>query len=199
MAEEVKTTETQPQAPAAPATAQPSAPAVDMDKLADILDKKLSVTEKGVMKSYFEQQGLSPEEANQAIEQFKTGRQNAQAEQSKALSEAKQALQTAQAELSRMRVENEGRRQAAALGLDEKGADYALRLADLSKAVGPDGAVSEEAIKAALEQVLKDIPALAPKTEATGFRDIGLPSTVQQPQAPAAPQNTKRWNRFNHM
>ena len=71
MAEETKTVETE-QTPQTPA-AQPAAPAVDMDKLADILDKKLSVTEKGVMKSYFEQQGLSPEEANQAIEQFKTG------------------------------------------------------------------------------------------------------------------------------
>lgn len=197
MAEETKTTEAQ--QPAQAPAVQPVAPAVDMDKLADILDKKLSVTEKGVMKSYFEQQGLSPEEANQAIEQFKAGRQNAQAEQNKALSEAQQALQAAQAELSRMKLENEGRRQAAALGLDEKGADYALRLADLSKAVGPDGAVSEEAIKSALEQVLKDIPALAPKTEAAGFRDIGLPSAAQQPQAPVTPQNAKRWNRFNHM
>ena len=199
MAEEVKTTETQPQAPEAPATAQPSAPAVDMDKLADILDKKLSVTEKGVMKSYFEQQGLSSEEAAQAIEQFKAGRQNAQAEQGKALNEAQQALQAAQAELSRMKLENEGRRQAAALGLDEKSADYALRLADLSKAQGQDGAISEEAIKAALEQVLKDIPALAPKNEGTGFRDIGLPSAAQPARPQAAPQNTKRWNRYNHM
>lgn len=197
MAEEVKSAETQ-QPQVRPAAAQPATPAVDMDKLSDILEKKLSVTEKGVMKSYFEQQGLSPEEAAQAIEQFKTGRQNAQAEQGKALSEAQQALQAAQAELVRMRLENEGRRQAAALGLDEKSADYALRLADMSKAMGQDGAISEEAIKNALEQVLKDIPALAPKNEASGFRDIGLPSASQQPQAPIMPQSTKRWNRINH-
>ena len=194
MAEEIKSTEVQTPAPAAPN----AAPAVDMDKLADILDKKLSVTEKGVMKSYFEQQGLSPEEANQAIEQFKAGRQNAQAEQSRALSEAQQALQSAQAELSRMKLENAARRQAAALNLDEKSADYALRLADLSQAVGQDGAISEEAIKGALEQVLKDIPALAPKSEPSGFRDVGLPSAAQPAQPQAIPQNTKRWNRFNH-
>ena len=196
MAEEVKTTEVQAQLQTPTATS--AAPAVDMEKLADILDKKLSVTEKGVMKSYFEQQGLSPEEANQAIEQFKAERQNAQAEQGKALNEAQQALQAAQAELSRMKLENEGRRQAAALGLDEKSADYALRLADLSKAQGQDGTISEEAIKAALEQVLKDIPALAPKNDGTGFRDVGLSSAVQQPQAPVTPPNAKRWNRFNH-
>lgn len=193
MSEEAKTTETT-QTPQP--TAQPAAPAVDMDKLADILDKKLSVTEKGVMKSYFEQQGLSPEEANQAVEQFKAGRQQAREQQGKALTEARQALQSAQAELARMRLENEGRRQAAALGLDEKGADYALRLADLSKAQGQDGAVSGDAVKAALEQVLKDIPALAPRNEG-GFRDVGLPS-ADQPAATAAPQNTRRWNRFNH-
>lgn len=196
MAEETKTVETE-QTPQTPA-AQPAAPAVDMDKLADILDKKLSVTEKGVMKSYFEQQGLSPEEANQAIEQFKAGRQQAQVQQGEELNKARQALQAAQQELSRMKLENAARRQAAALNLDEKSADYALRLADLSGAVGQDGAVSEEAIKGALEQVLKDIPALAPKSEPSGFQ-VGLPSAAPQTQAQAAPQNTKRWNRFNHM
>lgn len=198
MAEEVKSTEAQQTPQAQPAATQPAAPAVDMDKLADILDKKLSVTEKGVMKSYFEQQGLSSEEAAQAIEQFKTGRQQAQAQQGEELSKAQQALQAAQQELSRMKLENAARRQAAALNLDEKSADYALRLADLSGAVGQDGAISEESIKAALEQVLKDIPALVPKSDGSGFRDVGLPSAVQQPAAQAQMQNAKRWNRFNH-
>ena len=195
MAEDVKTTETQ---QAQSAAAQPAAPAVDMDKLADILDKKLSVTEKGVMKSYFEQQGLSSEEAAQAIEQFKAGRQQAQADQTQALTKAQQELQAAQGEIARMKLENAARRQAAALGLDGKSADYAIRMADLSAAAGEGGAVSEETVKAALEQVIKDIPALTPKSEASGFRDIGLPSAAQPSQVQTAPQNTKRWNRFNH-
>lgn len=195
MAEESKTTETQQtQAPAV----QPAAPAVDMDKLADILDKKLSVTEKGVMKSYFEQQGLSSEEAAQAIEQFKAGRQQAQADQSQALTKAQHELQAAQGEIARMKLENAARRQAAALSLDGKSADYAIRMADLSAAAGEGGDISEEAVKAALEQVIKDIPALAPKNEASGFRDIGLPSAAQPAPAQTIPQNAKRWNRFNH-
>lgn len=43
----------------------------DYEKLASIVNGKQSVTEDTVLKNYFKQQGLSQEEATQAMQQFK--------------------------------------------------------------------------------------------------------------------------------
>ena len=48
---------------------------VDYDKLASIVNKKSSTTEDKVLQGYFKNQGLSPEEAAQAIQQFKSTRE----------------------------------------------------------------------------------------------------------------------------
>ena len=47
--------------------AQKVTPEIDYDKLSALLDKRRSTAEQGVLKSYFEQQGLSGEEVSAAI------------------------------------------------------------------------------------------------------------------------------------
>lgn len=60
---------TPPTPPAPPAS--PAAPEIDYDKLASIVQGKQSATEDSVLRGYFKQQGLSKEDADKAIADFK--------------------------------------------------------------------------------------------------------------------------------
>ena len=75
---------------------------------------------------------------------------------------------------------------------------YLLKMADFDTAWEKDGKLSAENVKAALEKVLKDVPALKPdRAEQAGFqigagRDGGSREGAVQNSVPQ-----KRWNRFN--
>lgn len=158
-------------------SAAPTTPQIDYDKLMQLVQGKQSVTEESVLKGYFKQQGLSKEEAEQAMASFKQ-QQAAQQPDVKALQT--QAAQ-AQAMAQQKEVENQAILQAIQLGIDAKTVPYVLKLADLSNVTGQDGKINEEDLKGALNKVLEDVPALKPTAEqSTGFRQIGASGGQQQ-------------------
>lgn len=162
----------QPQPGAAPTT-----PQIDYDKLIQLVQGKQSATEESVLKGYFKQQGLSKEEAEQAMASFK---QQQAAQQPDVNALQTQAAQ-AQAMAQQKEVENQAILQAIQLGIDAKTVPYVLKLADLSSVTGQDGKINEESLKTALNKVLEDVPALKPTAEQTsGFRQIGASGSQQQ-------------------
>lgn len=162
----------QPQPGTAPVT-----PQIDYDKLIQLVQGKQSVTEESVLKGYFKQQGLSKEEAEQAMASFK---QQQAAQQPDVNALQTQAAQ-AQAMAQQKEVENQAILQAIQLGIDAKTVPYVLKLADLSSVTGQDGKINEESLKTALNKVLEDVPALKPTVEqTTGFRQIGASGSQQQ-------------------
>lgn len=156
--------------------AAPTTPQIDYDKLMQLVQGKQSVTEESVLKGYFKQQGLSKEEAEQAMASFK---QQQAAQQPDVNALQTQAAQ-AQAMAQQKEVENQAILQAIQLGIDAKTVPYVLKLADLSNVTGQDGKINEESLKTALNKVLEDVPALKPTAEqTTGFRQIGASSGQQ--------------------
>lgn len=169
MAEENNQNQTQNEQPAAN-TQQGGAPAIDYEKLASILAGRTAATEESVLKGYFKQQGITGEEAQQAIAAFKQQR----AEKSPDAAALKQQAEKAAADAIRATMENKALLMAAELGVELKTMPYVLKMADLSGAVA-DGAIDDEKLKAAISQVLEDIPQLKAATKAqeqanTGFR-----------------------------
>lgn len=155
----------QPQPGAAPTT-----PQIDYDRLIQLVQGKQSVTEESVLKGYFKQQGLSKEEAEQAMASFK---QQQAAQQPDVNALQTQAAQ-AQAMAQQKEVENQAILQAIQLGIEAKTVPYVLKLADLSSVTGQDGKINEESLKTALNKVLEDVPAFKPTSEQTsGFKQIG--------------------------
>lgn len=153
---------------------QTAAPSIDYDKLASIINGKQTVTEDTVLKNYFKQQGLSQEELNQAITSYKAEK----AKRTPDVGALQNQLTTKNEELQKALVNNQATMEAVNLGLDAKAIPYVVKLADMSKAVNEDGSVNAEEVKKALEQVLKDVPALkgtqAPEqTGALGGFQIG--------------------------
>ena len=182
---------------AAPQNGQ-SAPGVDYDKIQSMLDTATAKKENAVLKSYFQQQGLTEEEISRAISDFKETKQKQSAQQASDSNELKQKVADAEKLAKTAQVELEATRIAMTLGVDAKTMPYLLKMADFDTAWEKDGKLSAENVKAALEKVLKDVPALKPdRAEQAGFqigagRDGGSREGAVQNSVPQ-----KRWNRFN--
>lgn len=149
---------------------------VDYDRLQEMINTATAKKENAVIKDYFMQQGLSENELHQAIAAFKQNKeqqaseqQNVNANLQNELTAAKQLAEQAQVELTATKV-------AVELGINVKTLQYVLKMADFSKAKDADGKISEDNIKASLEQVLKDVPALKPSTENNSGFQIGAPA-----------------------
>ena len=152
---------------------QPGQQAIDYGKIQQMLDGTLKAKEDTALKAYFKQQGLSQEEAEQAIAAFK---------QQKAANTpdvgAMQAQVTqAQAAARQAQIESAAVMAAVGLGVDAKTIPYVIKMADLSQVVGQDGKINEETMKAALNKVLEDVPGLKPQAAgSTGFIQVGAAS-----------------------
>lgn len=152
-------------------------PAIDYEKIQQMLEGTLKAKEETALKAYFKQQGLSEEEMKQAIEAFKQQKAQNQPDTSALqgqLTDVQTQLTKAQAAAQQAQIENAATMMAVTLGMDAKTIPYVLKMADLSKVMGQDGKINDEAMKSALNQVLEDVPALKPQAKgSSGFVQVG--------------------------
>lgn len=153
--------------------------AFDYEKLANLIAGKQTVTEDTVLKSYFKQQGLSQEEAQQAMAAFKEEK----AKNTPDPIALQTQLQQANALAQKAQVDNAATLVAISLGLDAKTVPYVLKMADLSNVVGQDGKINDEAVKNAVNKVLEDVPQLKPTATGNPGFQIGGGSGQQQNNA----------------
>ncbi len=140
---------------------------IDYDKIQSMLDTATTKKENAVLKSYFQQQGMTEEEAKQAMEAYKANKQSQQPD----VTAIQTQLQQAQELASQAEIEKLATMEAIGLGIDVKTLPYVLKMADLSNVKGTDGKVNQESLKNALNKVLEDVPALKPTTQGnTGFQ-----------------------------
>lgn len=158
-------------------TGQQASLAIDYAKIQQMLEGTLAAKEDTALKAYFKQQGLSQEEMEQAIAAFK---QQKAASQSDVAALQQQATQ-AQALAQQAQMQAAATMAAVSLGIDAKTIPYVLKMADLSQVMGQDGKINDETLKAALNKVLEDVPALKPQAPGTtGFIQVGVASGQQQ-------------------
>lgn len=182
------------------------APQFDYDKLASLIAGKQTVTEESVLKGYFKQQGLSKEQMDQAIADFKqqqaANQPDVEGLQSQ-IAEGQTQLVAAQKAALQAKLETAATMTAVSLGIDAKTIPYVLKLADFSQAAGQDGKISDEALTEAINKVLEALPQLKPQADGkTGFTQVGTGgSPAQHPQQTTTTNQaavpTKRWNRWN--
>lgn len=173
---------------------------VDYDRLQEMINTATAKKENAVIKDYFMQQGLSENELHQAITAFKQSKEQQANAQQNANASLQNEVAAAQKDAEQARIELAATQVAMTLGINAKTLPYVLKMADFSKAKGTDGKISEDNVKAALEQVLKDVPALKPSTENNEGFQIGAGQQTNGQQSSAGSNvnvPTKRWNRFN--
>lgn len=149
---------------------------IDYAKIQQMLDGTLAAKEDTALKAYFKQQGLSQQEAEQAMSAFKAEKAKNQPDVAAIQSQLTQAQTAAQ----EAQIQSAATLTAVSLGIDAKTIPYVLKMADLSQAMGQDGKVNDEAVKNALNKVLEDVPALKPQTQNTSGFQIGAPGGGQQ-------------------
>ena len=162
------------------ATQQVQAPEIDYGKIEAIINKGTQQKENAILKSFFEQQGMTEDEVKTAISSYK-------AEQGKKAEEQKTAYANMQAENEQLKaqiLQNNINAKATDIGLDmgvdKNAVAYLIKMADLSKVVNEKNEISEEAIKNAFEEVLKNVPALKASVNSnTGFK-VGADSVQQE-------------------
>ena len=173
---------------------------VDYDRLQEMINTATAKKENAVIKDYFMQQGLSENELHQAITAFKQSKEQQANAQQNANASLQNEVAAAQKDAEQARIELAATQVAITLGIEAKTVPYVRKMADFSKAKGTDGKISEDNVKAALEQVLKDVPALKPSTENNEGFQIGAGQQTNGQQYSAGSNvnvPTKRWNRFN--
>ena len=154
--------------------------AIDYDKIQAMIDKGTQQKENAILKSYFQQQGLTQEEAKQAMAAFKQQK----ADNTPDVNAMQTQLQQAQSLAQQASLERDATMEAITLGLDIKQVPYILKLTDLSNVTGEDGKVKDGAIKEAINKVLEDFPQLKPtKQENKGFQQIGSDGGNQSQQS----------------
>jgi hypothetical protein len=147
----------------------------DLDK---IVAERTGRAEKSALKSFFQQQGLTEEEANSAIAEYKkTKAEKVEASKNDAKAQAdradaaEKAAQEAIAKANVALIKANAQIQASNLGVKSNKLEYVVKMADLSKiTIDDDGNPDDAAIKAAVEQVLKDVPELKDSKESSGFK-----------------------------
>lgn len=155
------------------------APVIDYTKIQQMLEGTLAAKEDTALKAYFKQQGLSQEEMGQAIAAFKQQKAASQPD----VGAMQQQLTQAQALAQKAMIDSAATMAAVFLGIDAKTIPYVLKMAELSQVMGQDGRINDEALKAALNKVLEDVPALKPQASgSTGFIQVGAASGQQQTQ-----------------
>lgn len=158
-------------------TGQQASLAIDYAKIQQMLEGTLAAKEDTALKAYFKQQGLSQEEMEQAIAAFKQQKAASQPDVAALQQQATQAQALAQ----QAQMQAAATMAAVSLGIDAKTIPYVLKMADLSQVMGQDGKINDEALKAALNKVLEDVPALKPQAPGTtGFIQVGVASGQQQ-------------------
>lgn len=158
------------------ATAGGDSPAanVDYEKIQKMLDGTLKAKEDTALKAYFKQQGLSQEEAEQAMTAFKQKK----AENTPDVNALNAQLKNANMALQKAQIEQEATLVSLGLGLDAKTIPYVIKMADLSQVMKDDGKIDNETLTNALKKVLEDIPGLKPQaTNSTGFQKVGATGT----------------------
>lgn len=163
MADEITTT-----------TPQATNVAIDYDKIASLVEGKQKVAEEQVLKGYFKQQGLSAEEMASAIDMFKKDRASKAPnidELNSRIKDGETRYNDAVNKWLEAETKLEAFRIAPSLGVDPTTLPYVLKMADTSKVI-KDGKVDTDALKDAINTVLKDIPQLKVSVEDTnkGFK-----------------------------
>lgn len=162
-----------PDIPPAPATPAVVTPEVDYEQLATVVSKRTSGTEDKVLQGYFKSQGLSQEQANEAMTQYKTAQATKQQEATLAQQKIVKENAELKAQIQNSQIDAKVAELAATLDVQLDKLPFLSKLVDRSTAAKEDGTLNDENIKAAIETVLKAFPDFKGTIQTGGFQQIG--------------------------
>jgi len=152
--------------------AQQNTPNYDeiFSKLDAILDKRSD----GLAKSALKDNGVEEGEIADIVKAYREQKQAKANEQATALSDAQKQIQDLQKQIADRAIDDAFTAAALELGVDEKQLPYVSRLAARDDILGADNQPDADKVKAAINKVLEDVPALKASANANkGFVPVG--------------------------
>ena len=148
---------------------------IDYSKIEGMINKGMQQKENSILKSYFEQMGLSEDEAKTAMSTYKENKAKAEAKKANQFAEMQKENEKLKSQIYQNNLEKIVKEQADILEVDNANLKHILKLADFSKIKDEKGEISAENVKAAIEAVLTEMPFLKreEKKEEKGFQNIG--------------------------
>lgn len=131
----------------------------DVDR---IVNERTDRAAKAALKSFYQQKGLSEEEATQAINAYLENKKKNSPETVNA--ELQQQLSAVQNDLLKERISRAAEKTARKLGANDESIDYVVKLADLTGVVD-NGEIKEDKLTEAVQQVIDRVPAFKKQAE----------------------------------
>ena len=147
---------------------------VDYDKIQAMIDKGTTQKENAILKSYFEQQGMSEDDVKTAISDWKSRKQTQAQAQTDSFNKLKESNKALQERLTQELLNKQAFSDCLDLGIDKNIIPHVIKCADFTDAINENGEVNAEKVRASVEQVLKDVPAFkSSANEKQGFK-VGI-------------------------
>ena len=147
---------------------------VDYDKIQAMIDKGTTQKENAILKSYFEQQGMSEDDVKTAISDWKSRKQTQAQAQTDSFNKLKESNKALQERLTQELLNKQAFSDCLDLGIDKNTIPHVIKCADFTDAINENGDVNAEKVRASVEQVLKDVPAFkSSANEKQGFK-VGI-------------------------
>lgn len=147
---------------------------IDYDKIQSMIDRGVQQKENAILKSYFEQQGMSEDEVKAAIGDWKAKKQTQAQEQNNAYATLQESNKALQAQLTQELLNKQAFNDCLDLGVDKNTIPYVIKSADFKDAIDEKGAVKADKVREIIEKVLADVPAFkGASKEEKGFK-IGV-------------------------
>lgn len=148
---------------------------IDYSKIEEIVNKRSSQTQDSVLKGYLKQQGLSGEELNQAITNYKEQKQQAALQAKQEQENMKLENQRLKAQILNSNIDTKLASLAAAEGINADKIPFLAKLIDRNGLADEKGNVLEDKVKEALNTVVKAFPDFKGNSQqnSDGFQQIG--------------------------
>ena len=146
---------------------------IDYDKIADVLDKRGTQAQYAALKGYLKEQGVSADEMDKAIKEFKDKKEADK--QSKEKEQADMLAENQRLKLQIQNIEIDKKISELAEGVSAEKLPFLAKLIDRSKLLNDKGEINEDSVKAAIEEVVKAFPDFKVQAGTTtqGFTKIG--------------------------
>ena len=132
---------------------------IDYGKIQAMIDKGTSQKENAILKSYFEQQGMSEDEVKSATSDWKCKKQSQAQAQADNLNKLQASYDTLKARLTEELISKQAFNDCLDLGVERSTIPHVIKCADFKDAIDEKGEVKADKVRETIEQVLADVPA----------------------------------------
>ena len=132
---------------------------IDYDKIQSMIDKGVQQKENAILKSYFEQQGMSEDEVKAAIGDWKSKKQTQTKEQTDSINQLTESNKALQARLTQELLNRQAFNDCLDLGVDRATIPHVIKCAEFNDCLDDKGEVKADKVRETIEKVLADVPA----------------------------------------